>query len=123
MLHLDTFKAAAIQASPVFLDTAATVEKACLLMAEAARNGARLVAFPEAFVPGYPYWSWIMNPLEASPWFERLCRAAVEIPGPEIARIAQTAGRLGVNVVIGVNERSRTGVATLYNTLVTIGDD
>ncbi|MEP7246803.1 MAG: carbon-nitrogen hydrolase family protein, partial [Gammaproteobacteria bacterium] len=123
MLTLPTFKAAAVQASPVFLDTDATVDKVCALIAEAARNGARLVAFPEVFVAGYPYWSWLMNPLEASPWFERLCRSAIEIPGVEIAKIAQAAARHKVHVVVGVNERSRTGVATLYNTLVTIGED
>ena len=123
MLTLPKFKAAAVQAAPVFLDTDATVAKVCALIAEAAGNGARLIAFPEVFVAGYPYWSWLMNPLDASPWFERLCRSAVEIPGPEIAKIAAAAARHDVNVVVGLNERSRTGVATIYNTLVTIGAD
>jgi nitrilase len=123
MLTLPRFKAAAVQAAPVFLNTEATVDKACDLIAEAARNGARLVAMPEVFVAGYPYWSWLMNPLDASPWFERLCRSAIEIPGPHIAKIAQAAARHSVNVVIGVNERSRHGVATIYNTLVTISDE
>ena len=123
MLTLPRFKAAAVQAAPVFLNTDATVEKVCGLIAEAARNGAQLVAFPEVFVAGYPYWSWLTNPIDASPWFERLCRCAIEIPGPEIAKIAQAAARHRVNVVIGVNERSRYGVGTVYNTLITIGDD
>src|SRR5687768_11147852 len=123
MLTLPRFKAAAIQAAPVFLNTDATVEKVCALIEEAARNGAKLVAFPEVFVAGYPYWSWLTNPIDASPWFERLCRCAIEIPGPEIAKIAQAAARHCINVVVGVNERSRYGVGTIYNTLVTIGDD
>jgi len=123
MLTLPRFKAAAVQAAPVFLNTDATVEKVCGLIAEAARNGAKLVAFPEVFVAGYPYWSWLTNPIDASPWFERLCRCAIEIPGPEIAKIAQAAAHHCVNVVVGVNERSRYGVGTVYNTLVTIGDD
>lgn len=123
MLHLPTFKAATVQASPVFLDTDATVDKACRLIAEAAGNGARLVAFPEVFVSGYPYWSWVMNPIEGSPWFDRLARSAIEIPGPEIRKIAQAAARHRIHVVIGVNERSATGIGTIYNTLVTIGED
>ena len=123
MLELPQFKAAAVQAAPVFLDTDATVDKACRLIAEAAGNGARLVAFPEVFVAGYPYWSWIANPIDGSPWFERLARSAIEIPGPEIAKIAQAAARHRTHVVIGVNERSRHGIGTIYNTLVTIGDD
>jgi aliphatic nitrilase len=123
VLKLERFKAAAVQAAPVFLDTDATVDKVCTLIAEAAGNGARLIAFPEVFVAGYPYWSWLLNPLDGSPWFERLCRSAVEIPGPEVAKIAQAAARHKVNVVVGVNERSRHGIATIYNTLVTISDE
>ncbi len=123
MLNLPTFKAAAVQASPVFLDTAATVEKACALIAEAAGQGARLVAFPEVFISAYPYWSWIMSPIDASPWFEKLVRSAIDVPGPEIRRIAQAAARHRVHVVIGVNERSPAGIATIYNTMVFIGED
>jgi aliphatic nitrilase len=71
MLELRQFKAAAVQAAPVFLDTNATIEKVCRLINEAADNGAELIAFPEVFVSGYPYWSWVMNPIDGSPWFER----------------------------------------------------
>ncbi|MDP9932806.1 carbon-nitrogen hydrolase family protein [Variovorax paradoxus] len=123
MLNLPHFKAAAVQTAPVFLDTDATVEKVVRLINEAADNGAQLVAFPEVFVCGYPYWSWIGNPIEGSPWFEKLARSAIEIPGPEITKIAQAAARRKINVIIGVNERSRYGIGTIYNTLVTIGED
>ncbi|MDB5526984.1 MAG: hypothetical protein JWR51_87 [Devosia sp.] len=123
MLDLPKFRAAAVQAAPVFLDTDATVNMVCALIEEAAGNGARLVAFPEVFVSAYPYWNWVMTPVEGSPWFEKLVRSAIEIPGPEISKIAQSAARHKINVVVGVNERSRYGIGTVYNTLVTIGDD
>ncbi|AXO63717.1 carbon-nitrogen hydrolase family protein [Pseudomonas sp. phDV1] len=123
MLELPRFKAAAVQTAPVFLDTDATVDKTISLIQEAAGNGAKLVAFPEVFISGYPYWSWIGNPIEGSPWFERLARSAIEIPGPEISKIAQAAARYKINVVIGVNERNSNGIGTLYNTVVTIGED
>jgi len=122
MLDLPRFKAAAVQAAPVFLDTDATVDKVLLLIGEAAGNGAQLVAFPEVFVAGYPYWSWIGNPVEGSAWFEKLARSAIEVPGPEIQKIAEAAGRHKTHVVIGVNERSPYGIGTIYNTLVTIND-
>src|SRR3954471_15349916 len=121
MLNLPKFKAAAVQAAPVFLDTDATVQKVCDLIKEAAENGAKLVAFPEVFVAGYPYWSWVMNPVQGSPWFEKLCRSAIEIPGPEVQRIAAAAKAHQVHVVVGVNERSQTGIGTIYNTLIILG--
>ncbi|AOM41440.1 carbon-nitrogen hydrolase family protein [Xenorhabdus hominickii] len=123
MLNLPKFKAAAVQAAPIFLDTDATVDLVCRLIREAADNGAGLVAFPEVFVSGYPYWNWVMTPVQGSPWFEKLCKSAIEVPGPEIQKIAQAAARHHINVVIGVNERNPNGIATLYNTLVTISDD
>ncbi len=123
MLELPRFKAAAVQTAPVFLDTDATVEKVIRLIGEAAANGARLVAFPEVFVAGYPYWSWIGNPVEGSPWFERLVRSAVEVPGPEVGKIAAAAARHKINIVIGINERNRQSIGTLYNTVLTISDE
>ena len=123
MLELPCFTAAAVQAAPVFLDPAATCAKAVGLIREAAANGAQLIAFPEVFVPGYPYWSWIADPVTGSPWFEKLLRASILIPGPEIAQICDIARALGVHVVIGVNERSPVSLGTIYNTMVFIGPD
>ncbi|NHO68388.1 carbon-nitrogen hydrolase family protein [Aestuariicella hydrocarbonica] len=123
MLELPKFKAAAVQASPVFLDTDATVDKVCDLIAEAASEGAEIVAFPEVFVAGYPYWNWLMTPVQGSSWFEKLVRSAIEIPGPEIAKICSAAKRHKINVVVGVNERNSNSLATIYNTLVIISDE
>ena len=55
-------KAAAVQATPVFLNKAATVQKACTLIDEAASNGAGLIVFPETFIPVYPDWVWRAPP-------------------------------------------------------------
>ncbi len=119
---------AAVQATPVFLDGEATVAKACRLVAEAAAAGARLVAFPEAFVAGYPYWLWgdrpgVVPSLEQKA-FAALWRAAVDVPGPATERLGEAARAAGAHVVIGVNEReSAYGRGTLYNTLLTFGAD
>jgi aliphatic nitrilase len=123
MLTLPRFSAAAVQAAPVYLDTAKTIAKACDLVAEAASKGADLVAFPEVFVPGYPYWNWTMTPVAGSEWFERLVRASILVPGPEVDQLREAARRAGCQVVIGVNERDRYSVGTLYNTLLFIGPD
>lgn len=120
---LPRFTAAAVQAAPVFLDAPATVAKATALVAEAAGNGASLVAFPEVFVPGYPYWNWTMNPVDGSAWFEELYLASVDLDGPEVGALRAAAAEHGVVVVIGVNERAPVGVGTLHNTVLVIGDD
>lgn len=123
MSHLPRSRVAAVQAAPVFLDLAASVDKACELIAEAAGNGAKLVAFPEVFLPGYPYWNWLMTPIEGSAWFERLWHAALEIPGPEVERLCAAARAHDCVVVIGTNERDPRRVGTIYNTNIVIGND
>lgn len=116
------FTAAAVQAAPEFLDATATVKKAVRLIHEAASNGASLVAFPEAFIAGYPYWAWTMNPVKAGEWFERFYKdAAIDVPGPHINTLREAAAATGTTVVIGVNERGRDSVGTVYNSMVTIG--
>lgn len=110
------FKAAAIQAAPVWLDREATTEKACTLIREAASQGARLIAFPEVFIPAYPYWVWIDNPLAGSEYFKRLYKESVKVPGPETERLCEVARETGANVVMGINEVDPVRFGTIYNT-------
>ena len=65
-MEFSKFKAAAVQTSPVFLDVDKTIDKAVACIKEAAANGAQLIAFPEVLVAGYPYWNWIMRPVQGS---------------------------------------------------------
>lgn len=116
------FKAATVQAAPVFMDPQKTVDKACTLIAEAAGNGAQIVAFPEVFVPGYPYWNWIMSPVQGSKWFERLFKASIDVPGPLVDQLRKAARDHRVTVVIGVNERAPHTMGGIYNTLLFIDD-
>ena len=120
----DRFTVAAVQAAPVFLDREATVDKACQLIAEAAGNDARLVVFPESFIPAYPDWVWaipagqqdILNELYAE-----LLDNAVEIPGPATERLCQAAIEAGPYLAVGVSERNvEASGASLYNTLLYI---
>lgn len=75
------------------------------------------------FVAGYPYWNWLMTPVEGSEWFERLCRAAITVPGPEVEQLCAAARAHDCTVVIGVNERDPRALGTLYNTNLVIGAD
>jgi len=115
MLDLPKFKAAAVQASPIFLNVDATVDKAISIIKEAAGNGASLVAFPEVFIAGYPYWNWIMTPVQGSKWYEKLYVNSITVPGPEVDRLCEAAKETNTHIVIGVNERGQS-FGELYNT-------
>ena len=121
--ELPKFKAAAAQLSPVFLDAQATAEKAASAIREASEAGADLIVFPEVFIPGYPYWSWITDPVTGGAWFEKLAQASILLPGPKIQTVCEAAAACNMHVVIGVNERSPASVGTIYNTMVFIGPD
>ncbi|KAL6634802.1 hypothetical protein ACP70R_027473 [Stipagrostis hirtigluma subsp. patula] len=109
-----TVRATVVQASTVFYDTPATLDKAERLIEEAAGYGSQLVVFPEAFVGGYPRGSTfgfgisisIANPKDkGKEAFRRYHAAAIDVPGPEVTRLAAMAGKYKVFLVMGVIER------------------
>jgi nitrilase len=118
---------AAVQRSPVFLDLDATIDRACSAIAEAAGRGAKLVVFPEAFVPGYPLWVWQIasgRTHDLRALYAELLDQSVTVPGAAIALVCEAARQAGVHVAIGVNERNaeRSGTS-LFNSLVFIGPE
>jgi len=121
-LSAEPFLVAVVQAVPVFLDRDATIAKACDLIGEAGRNGARIVAFPEAFVPGYPDWVWAVPPGEDGVLrglYARLLEQSVCVPSDATKRIGEAARAAGAYVVIGVNERNvEASGGSLYDSLL-----
>src|SRR3954453_18967368 len=47
-------RVAVIQAASIIMDRDASIEKAITLMQQASEEGAKIVVFPEAFIPAYP---------------------------------------------------------------------
>ena len=84
-------KVAAVQAAPVFLDLEASLEKALGLIEKAAAEGARLVVFPEAFLPAWPAWVDEVLPGEDEAWHLRLLERSVVMPGPVTDRLGAAA--------------------------------
>jgi nitrilase len=113
----------AVQAGPVFMDRDATVDKACRLIREAGRKGARLLAFPEAFIPAYPYWSRYLPPLLSARYTKELIKQAVQVPSLATERLGQAARDAGVYVIVGINEKIPRAHGTLFNTNLFIGPD
>jgi nitrilase len=116
-------RVACVQVEPVAFDRAATIEKLASAAGNAAAQGAKLVLFPEAFIPVYPSSRWTRELVGAGsgkPVFARLARESVEIPGPDSDRLGDIARDLGIHLAVGVNERAG---GTLYNSLVVYGPD
>tara|TARA_R110000868_G_scaffold161496_4_gene391973 strand:+ start:1366 stop:2298 length:933 start_codon:yes stop_codon:yes gene_type:complete len=111
---------AAIQAAPVYFDKAASVEKACGLIAEAGRLGATIAAFGETWLPGYPFF--IEAPL-GDLWWEAAAlylENSITLPGPETDALCAAAQSAGIDVVIGVAERDAATGGSIYASLVFI---
>jgi nitrilase len=120
---MTTVRVAAVQASYVLMDREATLDCVEELTAVAARQGAQLVVFPEAFVPGTPFWIDTQPIWEGDDdWFRLLAENAVAVPGPATDRLAAIAHEHGVWLAIGVNERAPAG-GTIYNTLLYLSPD
>src|SRR5262245_57711040 len=98
MIHYPAYKVAAAHVAPVFLDTDRSVDKACSVIEEAAGHGARLIALPESFLPGFPVWAALEAPIRTHELFKALAAAAVEVDGPELARVREAARRSGAFV-------------------------
>lgn len=111
---------AAAQLAPAFMDREASVAQVCAALREAGAAGAKLVAFPETFVPGYPYWALVEPPLFLGRHLQRLYAQAVEVPSPATEAMCAAARDAGTFAVVGVNERNG---GTLYNTQLFIGPD
>lgn len=118
-------RAAVVQAGAVPFDTEACVDKAIRLMAEASALGAKLIVFPEAFIPGYPKgvsYGLVVGARDPAgrEEFRLYLEAAIEVPGPQTQRLGEAAAAHGAYVVMGVIERDN---GTCYCTVLFFGPD
>jgi nitrilase len=112
MAQMSTIRVAAVQMAPDIETPANTIVKVLGAIAEAAAKGARLVVFPETFVPYYPYFSFVHPPVATGAEHLRLYEHAVVVPGPVTEAVAEAARTHAIVVVLGVNERDH---GSLYN--------
>jgi nitrilase len=121
-------KLAIVQKSPALLDKKKTVLNAAAMVEEVANNGAQMVIFPEAFIPGYPAWIWRLRP--GGDWglteqiHARLLDNAVNLNSDDVTPLCDAAAKHNVTIVCGIDEReSQLSQATLYNTVIVIDAD
>ena len=127
-IHADgssRFTVAVVQASPVMFDREHTLKKVHSLAGEAARKGARLVLFPEAFVSAYPrgldFGAVVGSRTDAGrEQYRRYWESSVDVPGPAVRALQRTARTFKIYLVIGVIERDG---GTLYCTVLFFAPD
>lgn len=121
------FKAAAVQAGmvlkdpPRYFDCKASLEKAVGLIEEAGRNGARLIVFPECWLPGHQHVVISMGTSilhEYRDLWVQYLKESIEVPGPEVEVLCKAARKVGAYVVMGINERDRRFYGKMYNTIL-----
>ncbi|MDX9916937.1 MAG: carbon-nitrogen hydrolase family protein [Gudongella sp.] len=124
-----TLKIAVVQAAPVIMDMWATVEKTKKLIAEATSNGAKMVVFPESFIPAYPRglsFGFVVGSrtMEGREDWKRYYDNSVAVPGPVTEVLGEAAREAGIYLSIGVTEKEGDGrTATLYCTTLFFGPD
>jgi nitrilase len=117
---------AAAQATPVLLDVEASVDKAVDVIGKAVAEGARLVVLPECFLSAYPSGAWGVNGARfdgQDELWERMWASAVDVGGPQVARLVDACRAHDAYVSIGVNEREDVRPGSLYNTMLLLGPE
>jgi nitrilase len=105
-------RAAAVQIAPDLTSREGTLARVVNAIHEAAEKGAELIVFPETFVPWYPYFSFVLPPVQSGAEHIRLYEHAVVVPSPQTEMVAAAARKAGAVVVLGVTERDH---GSLYN--------
>ena len=102
---MKAIKVPSVQAAPAYLDLAAGIDRTIALIGEAAGNGADLIAFPETWLPGYPWFLWLDSPAWGMQFLRRNHEHSLLLGSDEAGRISDAARAAGIQVVLGYSER------------------
>jgi len=121
-------KIAIVQNPPAYLDKEKTIDLAVGYIEEAVKNKASLVVFSEAYISGYPTWTWRLRPggdmALAGEIHERMLKSSVDLSSNDLLPLKEVTKKNKITVVIGMSEiDSEYSGTTLFNTVVTIGPD
>ncbi|WP_411028937.1 carbon-nitrogen hydrolase family protein [Spongiimicrobium sp. 3-5] len=122
-------KVAMAQIAPVWLNKTATLTKIENTIVEASEEGAELVVFGEALLPGYPFWLALTN---GAAWDLKVnkelhahyVRNSIQVEAGELKSICDLAKEHKISVYLGIMERAKDrGGHSLYCSLVYVNED
>ena len=114
------FRAAVVQAEPVWNDLDGGIDKVIALAREAKRNGAAIIAFPETFIPGYPWYLWLDSVAWQSQFTVAYAQNSLEIGSEQWQRLERAAREIGITLALGFSEREG---GSMYMAQAVIADD
>ncbi|ROZ52772.1 carbon-nitrogen hydrolase family protein [Rhodococcus sp. WS1] len=103
--YTKTFRAAAVQAEPVWNDIDGGIDKTIALVSQAASEGADIIAFPEVWIPGYPWFLWLDSVAWQSQFILPYVNNSIEVGSSQFARIEKAARDAGIAISLGFSER------------------
>lgn len=115
-----SYKVAAVQAAPEFMNLDAGIDKAVALIAQAAEHGAQLIAFPECWLPGYPWWIWLGTAAENLRYFASYHENCLVVESEQMQRLQEAARAHNIFVSMGASERDH---GSLYIAQFLIDDE
>src|SRR6516164_11720010 len=110
------FRAAAVQAAPVFLDREATISRLADWVTKARDVGADLVVFGESYIPAFPLWNMLYAPVDQHAFYRRLFANAIEVPGPHVKQLGDIARRHRAILSVGITEKGSVSMGAMWNT-------
>ncbi|KIW64967.1 hypothetical protein PV04_07261 [Phialophora macrospora] len=100
-------RVAAVQAEPVWNDLDGSVQKTISLILEAGQNGAKVLGFPEVFIPGYPWSMYAKSPYDNGPFMDEYLHNSLARDSLEMKRICAAVKEAGLFCVLGYSERDK----------------
>ncbi|KAK0642270.1 Cyanide hydratase [Lasiodiplodia hormozganensis] len=119
-MPITKYKAAAVTSEPAWFDLEGGVQKTINFINEAGQAGCKLVAFPEVWIPGYPYWMWKVTYQQSLPMLKKYRENSLRVDSEEMRRIRRAARDNQIHVSMGFSEIDH---ATLYLAQVLIAPD
>lgn len=107
---MEKYRVAAVQTGPVYLNLEKTVDKVCGFIKEAAANGAKIIGFPEALLPGYPWWVWLGDGETYAPYYAKLLENSVVVGDSTFAKLSECAKQNDIYVCVSGHERVNDSV-------------